>query len=162
MMITNLADIMWQGSEGILIEPEFAKRYGAEVMLLSDWADKNWQQVEIPKSIREHVKLHKMTMVENDYYVIPQASGETALIGAVVAMGDTPDAAVEECKRIAKMVEGYSIEKSFEALDEARDKLVEYLANNAPKPKSKTEIKRDVLRSKGLISDKAASKMAEA
>jgi hypothetical protein len=157
MMITNLADILWHGSDGMVIEPEYAKRFGAEVLLLSDWADKNWQQVEFPESIREHVKLRNMTIIEGDYYVIPQWSGMPE-IGAVVAMGDTQDEAIEECKRMAGMVEGYSIEKPCEALDQARDELNEYLGEE--KPKSKTQRKAEALAKRGAISDKALAKMS--
>lgn len=158
IMITNLADVIWEGSEGIVVEPEFAKPYGAQILLLSDWADRNWQQVEFPASIRENVKLRNMTMIDGDYYVIPQWSGMPE-IGAVVAMGDSEGEAIAECKRLAEMVEGYSIEKPIEALDEAKKDLDAYLGKE--KPKSKAEQRADLAYAKGKISDKAFARMKE-
>jgi hypothetical protein len=156
MMITNLADIIWEGAEGIIVEPEYAAKYGAQVMLLSDWADSNWQQVDFPESIREHVKLRNMTKIEGQYYVIPQWTGMPE-IGAVVAMGDTQDEAISECKRIAEMVEGHSIEKPLDALEQARDDLNEALGED--KPQSKVEREADRLRMAGKISPKQYDRM---
>ena len=155
MMIGNLADVLWEGAEGILIDPELIKPFGAELLLISEWADKNWQQVDFPASIREHVKLRNLMMIDGEYYVAPQSNGTTA-IGAVVAMGDTQEEAIEECKRLAEMVEGYSIEKPIQALDKAGEQLTEILADQ--KPKSKAERKVESLSRRGIISDKALRK----
>lgn len=156
--ITNFADILWEGSEGIVIEPEFAAKYGAQILLLSDWADRNWQQVEFPESIRPHVKLRNMTVIDGEYYVIPQWTGMPE-IGAVVAIGDSPQEAIDECKRMAEMVEGYSIEKPCNALDDALTDLNAVVGED--KPKSKVEQRADELRAKGRISDKQYEKMIE-
>jgi hypothetical protein len=158
MMIANLAEVMWEGAAGIVIEPEFIKPFGAQLLLISDWADKNWQQVEFPGSIREHVKLHNLMMIDGEYYVAPQWTGNPA-VGAVVAMGDTQDEAIAECKRLAKMVEGYSIEKPEVALDKAGEQLTEFLGEQ--KPKSKTERKAASLAQRGAISPKQLAKMTE-
>ena len=154
MMFSNLADIMWEGAGGIVIEPEMVKPFGAQLLLISDWADKNWQQVEFPKSIRENVKLHNLTVIDGEYYVAPQWTGNPA-VGAVVAMGDTQENAIAECKRIAAMVEGYSIEKPEQAIDKAGEQLTEFLGT----PKSKADRKVDALAKRGAISDKARAKM---
>jgi len=156
MMIANLADVLWEGAGGIVIEPELMKPFGAQLLLISDWADKNWQQVEFPKSIREHVKLHNLTVIDGEYYVAPQWTGNPA-VGAVVAMGNTQEEAITECKRLAAMVEGYSIEKPESALDKAAEQLTEFLGE----PKSKTDRKADELAKRGAISDKQRAKMRE-
>lgn len=156
VMISNIADVMWEGAGGVVIEPELIKPFGAELLLISEWADKNWQHVEFPKSIREHVKLRNLMVIEGEYYVAPQSNGTTA-VGAVVAMGDTQEEAIAECKRLAEMVEGYSIEKPVAALDKAGEQLTEFLG----KPKSKVERKADALAKRGAISDKQRAKLRE-
>lgn len=158
VMIGNLADVMWEGSEGIVIEPELAKPFGAELLLISEWADKNWQHVEFPKSIRDHVKLRNLMMIDGEHYVAPQCNGTTA-VGAVVAMGDTQEQAIAECKRLAEMVEGYSIEKPAQALDKAGEQLTDILGEQ--QTKSKAEQRRDGLARRGRISPKAAARMRE-
>jgi hypothetical protein len=158
MMIGNIADVMWHGAEGVVIEPEFIKPFGAQLLLISDWADKNWQQVEFPKSIRDHVKLHNLTVIDGEYYVAPQWTGNPA-VGAVVAMGDTLEEAIDECKRLSEMVEGYSIDKPVQALDKAAEQLTEFLGEQAPK--SRQERKAESLAKSGRISPKAMDKMRE-
>jgi hypothetical protein len=155
-MIDNLADIVWEGSEGIMVEPEFRAKFGAQLLLLSDWADSNWQQVTFPPSVRENIKLYNMTIIEGNYYVIPQKVGMPHF-GAVVTLGDTLDEAINECKRIAEMVEGHLIDKPVDALDAAAENLEQIMTQE--QPKSNIERKADGLRASGRISMKQYEKM---
>ena len=96
-------------------------------------------------------------MIDGQYYVAPHQNGATA-VGAVVAMGDTQDEAIAECKRLAEMVEGYSIEKPTQALDKAGEQLSEAIGARG-KPASKTERKAASLAARGAISPKQLAKM---
>jgi hypothetical protein len=118
IMVKNWSDILWEGAEGVLVEPEFVAKWGAELLLLSSWATKNWQAVEFPPSLRENVKLRQLTVIEGKYYFVPQMS-DMPEIGAVVATGNTMEAAIKECKRIAGLVEGHYVEVIDGSLDEA-------------------------------------------
>lgn len=124
MMVANLADVVWEGAEGNVVEPEYVGKWGAELLLLSSWADKNWQAVEFPKSIRENVKLRNVCLIEGKYYVAPQWTGMPE-IGAVVACADTQKAAIDECLRLAEKVEGHYIETKAASLETARDEIKE-------------------------------------
>jgi hypothetical protein len=157
-MMANLADAIWYGAQGIVIEPEFRAKWGAEVLLISEWADQNWMHVSFPDEVRDNVKLRNFCCIENEYYVIPQWTG-SAEIGAVVALGDTPDQAIAECKRICELVEGHLLSKPVDALDIAREQLDEILGPD--KPKSKTERQAEALHAKGSISDKQFDRMME-
>lgn len=159
MLITNWGDILWEGANGIVIEPEFAAKWGAEILLDSDWADANWQQVTFPKSVRAHVKLHNMAVIEGEYYVIPQWRGSSQ-IGAVVAIGDSADEAIDSCRRIAEKVEGYSIDKPIASLDKAREQLAKILGPKMDdKPPSKLERQARELYRAGHISDRQLAKI---
>lgn len=118
VMVKNWADILWEGAGGVLVEPEFEAKWGAELLLLSSFATKNWQAIEFPKELRENIKLRQATMIEGRYYFVPQMS-DMPEIGAVVATGDTMEAAIKECKRISALVEGHYIEVISGSLDEA-------------------------------------------
>jgi hypothetical protein len=158
-MIGNLAEVIWWGAEGIVIEPEYTAKWGAEVLLLSDWADKNWQQVRFPEEVRENVKLRNFTVIDGEYYVIPQWSGMPE-IGAVVATGNTAKEAISECKRIAAMVDGYSVEKPLEAIDEAYENLMESLGGKVDAPVSKEQSTAEEAMRAGKISAKQFDKIA--
>lgn len=156
VMIENLGDVLWEGAGGIVVDPEYRAKYGAMVMLMSEWSMDNWQHISFPDSIRENVKLHNMTVIDGEYYVIPHIDGRKQ-IGAVVAMADTLDKAIAECKRIAEMVEGHMLEKPVAALDKAQEQLVTLLGGD--KPQSPIERKADALRKAGRISDKQYDRM---
>jgi hypothetical protein len=128
LLITNWADIIWEGANGVVVDPIFAAKWGAELLLISDWAKDRWQAVQFPKSIRENVKLRNLAVIEGQYYSVPQVSGHAEL-GAVVALGNTMDEAIAECKKLAAQVEGYYVETVSGCLDEAQGefkKLAEF------------------------------------
>jgi hypothetical protein len=158
VMMDNMAEAIWYGAEGIVIEPEFRAKWGAEVLLISEWADQNWMHVSFPDKIRENVKLRNFCRIEDQYYVIPQWTG-SAEIGAVVALGDTPDQAIENCKKIAEQVEGHLLDKPVDALDIAREQLDQVLGEDKPKSKVQRQAKGEAARAKGKISDKQFDKI---
>ena len=156
LLMTNMAEAIWYGSEGIVIEPEFKAKWGAEVLLISDWADQNWMHVSFPEEVRDNVKLRNFCMIEGEYYVIPQWTG-CAEIGAVVALGNTPDEAIAECKRICELVEGHLLDKPVDALDIARDQLEQVLGPEKTLTKEQKEAER--LHKAGKLSDRQFEKM---
>lgn len=154
-LIENLAEVIWHGAEGTLIEPEFRAKWGAEVLLISEWADQNWQHITFPPKVRDNIKLRNFCRIEGEYYVIPQWTG-CAEVGAVVAMGNTAEEAIAEVKRIAELVEGHLLDKPVDALDQAQEQLAKVLGPD--KPKSKLEREADQLLAKGRISQKQYDK----
>lgn len=155
VMMTNMAEAMWYGAEGIVIEPDFKAKWGAEVLLISDWADSNWMQVTIPDEVRDNVKLRNFCMIDGEYYVIPQWTG-SAEIGAVVALGNTPDEAIAEVKRICDLVEGHELEKPIDALDIAREQLEQVLGPDKSETKEQRKLREAY--AKGKVSDKQLDK----
>jgi hypothetical protein len=140
MMVTNWADIIWNGAEGVLVEPKFAAPWGAELLLLSSWADKNWQAIEFPPAIRPHVKLRNLTIIEGRYYVVPQHVGLPE-IGAVVALGSSMDQAISNVGRIAEQVKGYYVDVKASCLDTIKDEFAKVQAlSNQTKPKVKETV----------------------
>jgi len=159
VIMTNLSEIVWYGAEGILVEPEYEAPWGAEVLLHSDWADKNWAQVTIPDEVRRNVKLRNYTVIEGETYIVPQLCGMPE-IGAVVATGKTAAEAIKEAKRIAGMVEGYYVESPVESMDEAHEDLVKLIGED--KPASKEQTKAESAMKAGKISQRQFEKLAEA
>jgi hypothetical protein len=157
LWIENLAEIIWEGAQGVVIEPEYTAKYGAMCLLLSDWADDNWQQVEFPDKYRDNVKLRNVCKIDDEWGVIPQWTGMPE-IGAVVAVGDTAKDAMEQVKAIADEVKGHSIEKPCDALDDAAHDLKE-ITGAEPAPPTPLQRDAEKLRAKGRISQRAYEKM---
>ena len=61
-------------------------------------------------------------IIDGRYYVVPQSVGAPE-IGAVVALGDTKEEAIEECRNIAEQVEGHYVSVYSDCLDQALEEL---------------------------------------
>jgi hypothetical protein len=120
---TNLADILWYGSEGKLIEPETEGKYGAQLVLTSEWAVENPQRVSFPEEIRHMMKLYNHCRIDGVDWIIPQIA-KMKHIGSVVAISDSPEQAVADCKEAAEKVSGFDLSFNTDALDEAFSEMV--------------------------------------
>lgn len=123
VMYTNLADILWYGAEGKVIDPVCTEdgRWGAELILHWTGEEDDWQVVTCPKAVRPYVKLKNMAVVDGEYCVIPQED-RVGAIGAVVACGKTREEAIATVKKRAEQVKGMSLEydlSSFDSLDKS-------------------------------------------
>ena len=119
---TNLPDVIWSGANGIVVDPIAEFKFGAEIMIHSSWADKNWQPVDFPEKLRDRVKLRNACKINGRYYVIPQQVGLPE-IGAVIGLGNTKEEAIAEAKEVGKQVSGYYIEVPQDALDAAEEEI---------------------------------------
>ena len=117
---SNLADCIWAGANGIVIEPEATAKYGAEIMLHSSWADCGWQPVSFPPELRDMVKLRNATCINGIYYAIPQACGLPE-VGAVIGLGDTLQEALDDAVANAEQVTGYYLEAKMGAIDDIKE-----------------------------------------
>ena len=118
----NLAECMWYGANGIIVNPEPVSKFGAEIMLHSSWADKNWQKIKFPEEIRDYVKLRNCYKNKDGYYCIPQDCGLPE-IGAVIGLGDTLEEAFDHALQNAEQVEGYYLESKSSAIDQVREQI---------------------------------------
>jgi hypothetical protein len=116
----NLAECVWAGANGIVVEPKAVAKYGAEIMLHSSWADKGWQPVSFPPELRDRVKLRNATCIDGIYYAIPQACGLPE-VGAVIGLGDTLQEALDDAVENAEQVTGYYLEAKMSAIDSIKE-----------------------------------------
>lgn len=121
-MLTNFADICWYGANGIMQEPEEVAEFGAQAVISSPWAERNFQPVTIPDEFRKQVKLRNAVKVGDRYYCLPQ-DVPAAEIGSIVAAGDTLEEAVDQIREIAEAIEGYQVEVPLHAFDTAHEHI---------------------------------------
>lgn len=99
MVWENLADVIWAGAHGELIEPEPAAEFTAECLLTMDSADE-WRVFEIPKELEPWIKISDCCEVDGKIGIPPQhAHGEE--IGWMVAVEDTPTKVIKKLKEQA-------------------------------------------------------------
>ncbi len=121
-MLDNLEEIMVQGAEGVLAQPKYNAKYGAQAIITSDWAENNWQALYYPPSIAAQVKIKNWSVIGGTDYYIPINNVEMSQIGSVIATGNTVDEAIGNLKKVADKVEGYCVKVNVVA-----DKATEYI-----------------------------------
>lgn len=92
---TNLAEIVWEVSNGRLPEIKTEHKYGMQLVLQINWQDEQAQHVPItfPKKYRENIKLKNPIIIDDEYYCL--LINGISEVGAIVATGDS----LEECKK---------------------------------------------------------------
>jgi hypothetical protein len=117
----NLPDIFWFGAEGELIDPEIPKEYGVELIIHSDWADKNPLKIDYDKSIAENIKFRFNTEYEGETWIMPQGAGPR--VAAIVEEGDNLEDCIDSAKEMAKKIRGSQIENFSRSFDDLLGKI---------------------------------------
>lgn len=121
MWIENLSEILWEGANGTYVAPEYKDQWGAEIMLMSEWSTNDkWTAVEIPDELEDYVKLRARVRVEDKDYVVPVRG---FAVGGVCAVGSSPDAVIDDAKRMAKEVKALDLNFKDSALDKALEEF---------------------------------------
>jgi hypothetical protein len=121
-MYSNFPDIVLQGAHGKPIDPVPSGKFGVQVTISSEFAFDGYQPIYFDEKYRQYVKLHNACKIEGVYYIIPQEYGLKE-IGSVIGYGDTLEAAIAMCKKVAETVHGFKVEVLTGALDDAEAEL---------------------------------------
>jgi hypothetical protein len=124
-MLTNLAEIMWEGAGGKMVEPKFAGKYGAQFIIESKWSINNPLLVEFPKEYRDRIKFRYATMFGKELWIMPQKS-DTPGFASIVTTGDSLDACFEEAQEIAGQIRGIGIECQIGSMDGLKKNLEQF------------------------------------
>lgn len=128
LIYDNLADILWEGSEGKCIDPNPLDEWGVQLVVHSSWSERHFQPVYFPKELARFVQLLNHTVIDGTHYVVPGPDLSSA-VGSIIATGPTLEKAIAKCKEYAEQVEGLGLEMQPEALDKTAEeigKLSEY------------------------------------
>ena len=124
--IKNFSDIVWYGSEGIIVEPEFEKKFVAEAIIHSARClEGEWEAIQFPKKFKDNIKLKNMyyDKDKDTYYSIPLYKG-LGEIGCVVFADDDFEKCIEGLKEVTDSVKGTSIHINIGDADKAK-KVIE-------------------------------------
>lgn len=119
--MANIAEVIWYGAEGQLVQPIWRRDYAAQIILCAEWAQDRALVLNFDEALRPWIKIYNHARVESgplgtlDYFV-PQIA-KMKQVGSVVALGDDPEEAVKLCKERAQGVKGFDLESECDALD---------------------------------------------
>ena len=138
-MIGNLGEIIWQGANGVLVEPEQKFKFGAQAIFKVDRDE--WGVFEIPTELDPWVKISFSCKVDGRICVPPDPMGVEE-IGWVVGCGDTIEEAIANLKEhVDAMPDGCNVQFSciadlLKSIHEAEDEGMEMTEKTVPDPAS--------------------------
>lgn len=118
----NFSEAVWQMAHGVVPELKPLGKFGAQIIIKSDWATNDPQAVYFPKKYANRVKLKNLMYKDGLPYFIP-GEVEMSEIGSVIGIGNTMDEAIADARKIAATVEGDCITINAEALDKAAGEI---------------------------------------
>lgn len=109
----NLAEVIWCGAHGILIEPKFKYKFAASATLhfKTKNAKDGWMLLKVPEKIKQWVKLSHHVQLEDMHHFPPKDNNE---LGLIIGVGDTIQDAI---KMVVKNVEAMKPEPVYCELD---------------------------------------------
>ncbi len=118
-MYSNYGEMAYGAALGEIVEPVTKMRYGAEVIITSEWANTEPQAIYFPESIRRFVKIKNHCIKNGTNYYVPCNNVEMSQIGALVFGGNDIGEIILEIKYMAKSIKGYDVKVNVESLDAA-------------------------------------------
>ncbi len=138
----NLAEIMWAGAHGVLIEPKEKAVFGAECRMTIK-GEKHWTNVEMPEELRDSVSCGTCCEIDGVLCFPPEEEG---YIGWIRANGNTIE---ETLKALYEKVEllPECVEVDTDAfvdllgeLKEAEEQGIEFTEQKLPEPEAALNI----------------------
>ncbi len=89
----NLAEVIWYGTQGIVVQPKFNALYALEATLHYDGEphdpeikDAAWKILDLPEEARRWIKLYYYSKIDGLYHFLPHHTDE---VGIIMGRGDT-------------------------------------------------------------------------
>lgn len=105
--ITNFADIIWQGANGIIIKPDFMWKFAAEATLHYDSSTRDptinneWKILEPPRNALRWLKFYHYCVLDGAYHFMAEDTDE---VGVVLGVGDDVEEAIEHLNENLKLL----------------------------------------------------------
>ena len=144
-MISNIAEMIYHGAHGEVIEPVFEAEYGIQVAVFHDHDKELWKQFRIDPEVRRFFKLMEFCKKGDLYQIIPRPPhGEK--IGWLIGIGDTIQEASDHVHDVAEQFKNYPFDIKLDALPEAvkqaaamEEQGMEFSADPLPTPEEVTQ-----------------------
>lgn len=137
---SNLAEFIWHGANGDLVDPIPTAKFGVECMIDHKGDEEAWRTLQVPKEAEQWVKLYACCK-KDDLICIPPFPHSCNSIGALVGTGNTLEEAIDNLKATAELLkdQNVSIDVSslFDTLKEiktAEEAGIEFSKEETPEP----------------------------
>lgn len=138
-MVGNLAEVIWQGANGKLIEPFPAAKFGAQALVKSKRRREQWSAFKLDPELERWFKSAN-SMMADGAIACPPSDDPTNCDDWLVGIGDTPAEAIVHLKHnVSLLPDGMSCEfpalaELVEKIEEAEEEGMEFTDQPMPKP----------------------------
>lgn len=119
---SNFPQAVWEMANGMVPELKPVAKFGAQVIIKSDWAQTESQAIYFPSKYKDRVKIKNLMYKDGVPHFIP-VGVEMAEIGSCIGLGDTMKDAMEDANKIAETVKGDCVTCNCGTLDKIFDKI---------------------------------------
>jgi hypothetical protein len=123
-MLKNLPEILWEGADGKLVEPQYKGQYSFEMLIQSPWVNEHPLLVEFPEKYREQIKFRRATQYPDGLWIMPQK--DSPVFAAIVTSGGSPDACIAEAEEISKQIKGFKVDAFVGSMDGLKKNLEQF------------------------------------
>lgn len=118
----NLADVIWYGANGELVDPQFACEFAVEATLHYTAAcSKDWKTLRIPEDVAPFIKLYHYCRFDGMVYVLPHERSDE--VGVMLGLGDTAEEALEHLKDNLELMKDEPIHADVRAFVDLLEKI---------------------------------------
>lgn len=136
----NLAEIVYAGAQGELVEPEPAAKFSCECVLTAKTEMGSGAMIEVPEKLEDAMKIMRCARVDNRLWCPAETDEHEILAGWLVATGNTPRETLEKQLANVKLLpEGVcaaseSLVNLLKEIGEAEAKGMEFSPLPMPEP----------------------------
>jgi hypothetical protein len=105
----NFARALWEGAAGNVVDLEGMGKYGVEIIISCDAAEKEPVPVRVPSDLDKYVALRSSYQKRDLQYTLPQNIGVNH-VGGVIGWGNTVKEAFEHAKAVCEEVKGAGLD----------------------------------------------------
>lgn len=139
---TNLAEVIWSGANGELIEPEFLCEFAAVATLhCKTHVSGEWFSLKIPEEVRRYVKLYHYCIADDIYHFIPSPPMDCDEPGVVIGLGDSIEGAIDHLKKNMELLKDEPLSVDIDSFSDllkqihtAEDEGMEFTDQKVPEP----------------------------
>jgi hypothetical protein len=135
----NFPEIVWNGANGIMTEPEMAAKYCGEAVITYTGPKDGWKSLKVPEEVAPFVKLYACGL--RDGYSIFPPSQDPEAVGCAIALADTPQGVLDGLKNIAEALKNAPVSLHiepiadlFKEIEEAEKQGIDFGKHELPEP----------------------------
>lgn len=140
-LIDNLPEIVWEGSQGHFIEPEYSAPFAMQVIVEHpEDGKKLWRSARVPEEITQWFKPYAACRIDGVTYW-PPLTWSFEAVGNLVATGETLESCLDTLKERAALLEKAGLCASttaiadvLKSIDEEQEAGVPFTEQKVPEP----------------------------